>query len=114
MLVVMTGWIWFRAKDTAAAIDMFASIVGLNGSGPISFSTHLVLYPITLGAMAVGAALAVVPRRSATTLLQRILPNDRRMVPAWMIDTPVIAVFFALSVVTIAAGSYSPFLYFRF
>jgi hypothetical protein len=29
-------------------------------------------------------------------------------------DTAAIALFFALSVLSIAAGSYSPFLYFRF
>jgi hypothetical protein len=29
-------------------------------------------------------------------------------------DTGVIALFFTLSVLSVAAGSYSPFLYFRF
>lgn len=114
MLVVMTGWVWFRAKDTNGAIDMFGAIIGVNGWGPMSFSTHLVLYPVTLGAMVIGTILAVSPRGSTATLLRTFFSRERTVAPPWIVDTPVIAAFFVLSIVTIATGSYSPFLYFRF
>jgi len=105
LLVVMTGWVWFRAKGYSRALDMFEGLAGLNGFSGLSFATHVALYPTAVVAMLVGTMLSVVswiPR-------PKLAPA-----PYQAADTLRIAVLFALCVVTIAAGSYSPFLYFRF
>jgi alginate O-acetyltransferase complex protein AlgI len=105
LLVVMTGWVWFRAKGYSRAIEMFEGLIGLNGFSSMNFSTHIVLYPTTVGAMLIGTVLSIVswiPRPKLPPL------------PYYATDTVTIAVLFALSGMTIAAGSYSPFLYFRF
>jgi len=105
LLVVMTGWVWFRAKGYSRAIEMFEGLAGRNGFSELNFATHIALYPTTIAAMLIGAVLSVVswiPRPKLASL------------PYCAADTAIVAIFLALSVVTIAAGSYSPFLYFRF
>jgi D-alanyl-lipoteichoic acid acyltransferase DltB (MBOAT superfamily) len=105
LIVVMIGWIWFRARDLPRAIDMFRALAGVNGFSSLNFSTQIVLSPTTVGALLIGAVLSVVswlPRPKWTPLSY------------YATDTVTIAVLFALCGITIAAGSYSPFLYFRF
>jgi alginate O-acetyltransferase complex protein AlgI len=105
ILAVMTGWVWFRARDYVHAIDMFRAMAGLNGFGPLSITTNLVCYPTSIGAMVIGAILSVsswLPRFSLV------------LVPRWAKDSATTGALFILSVLTVAAGSYSPFLYFRF
>jgi len=102
---VMTGWVWFRAKGFARAIEIFEGLAGLNGFSGLNFATHVVLYPTTVTAMLIGAVLSVVswiPRPQLAPVADQAA------------DSIKIAVLFALCIVTIAAGSYSPFLYFRF
>jgi alginate O-acetyltransferase complex protein AlgI len=114
MLAAMSGWVWFRAKDIDAALSMFASLVGFRGSDAMSFSTHLVLDPVTMGAMIIAFILAVTPEH----FVRRSLNGLTRMVhlrrTTWAADTIMIAAFLILSALSIASGSYSPFLYFRF
>jgi D-alanyl-lipoteichoic acid acyltransferase DltB (MBOAT superfamily) len=111
LLAVMAGWVWFRADDLAQASAFFASLAGLKGWGGLSISTHIVLHPLTMIALLMGALLATV--RFDITGATRLLPGAAHLVYG-LADTGVIALFFALSVLSVAAGAYSPFLYFRF
>jgi hypothetical protein len=62
--------------------------------------------------MAIGIVLATV-RINVSRAFQ--LVTARITKPAYAVaDTIAIAVFLALAVLSVAAGSYSPFLYFRF
>jgi D-alanyl-lipoteichoic acid acyltransferase DltB (MBOAT superfamily) len=112
LLAVMTGWVWFRSPDFARASDMFAGMIGLNGLAPMSVPTHLSLYPTTVGAMAVGALLALdlLPGPAIPPAWLRRLAGT----PVAIVDTAAVGVLFALSCLAVAANSYSPFLYFRF
>ena len=112
LAAVMTGWVWFRARDVDHAVSFFGSLAGAHGVSGVSVTTHLVLHPATVMAMLIGAVLATV-EIDAFRLLQRVASRAAR--PIYVLgDTVAIAVFFALSVLSVAAGSYSPFLYFRF
>ena len=101
-----------RGREDAAAVvadggDALVEqpVSGLNDFSGFSFATHVVLYPTTVMAMLIGAVLSVVswiPRPQLAPVADQAA------------DSIKIAVLFALCVVTIAAGSYSPFLYFRF
>jgi alginate O-acetyltransferase complex protein AlgI len=112
LAAVMTGWVWFRARDADHALSFFASLAGLRGVSDISVAAHLVLHPATVAAMLLGAVLATVEIdiwRAARRVLGRVA------LPACALgDTVAVTLFFALSVLSVAAGSYSPFLYFRF
>jgi len=116
LLAVMSGWVWFRVHDLAQALTFFGSLIGRHDFGALTFETHLVLYPATLGALVLGAVLATA-RVDWSALVRKILARKllRPQGPALpAADTAVTALFFALSVLSVAAGSYSPFLYFRF
>jgi alginate O-acetyltransferase complex protein AlgI len=112
LLAVMTGWVWFRAHDIYHAKGFFGSLVGRHGWTHIDWSTHFVLNPGALAAMTIGGILAlsaIDARRLLELLPQRIGK------PAYATaDTLAIALFFGFSLLSVAAGSYSPFLYFRF
>ena len=112
LLAVMTGWVWFRARDLDHALSFFGSLAGLNGVPGLSTATALVVHPVTIGALLIGAVLATV-RVDVQRVFRLALGRATRMTFA-LGDTAAIALLFALSVLSVAAGSYSPFLYFRF
>ena len=102
---VMGGWVLFRATDLEQAGAMFQALVGLGDRHGLSFGTHLVLRPTTLIALVVGCLIATLPRWIR-------LPATGSLAAA--ADTGLIFGLFALSLLMVAAGTYSPFLYFRF
>jgi len=112
LLAVMTGWVWFRARDVDHALTFFASLLGFHGWGDLGLSTHAVLHPATLAAAFIGIVLATMQVELAQ--LRRLLPMRVAQPVEATVDTVAIAVFFGLAVLNVAAGSYSPFLYFRF
>ena len=112
LLAVMTGWVWFRADDLEQALRFFAGLAGFRGLGSLSVSTHIVLHPLTLVALLIGALLATV-RIDGAYAIRHVPARARRLLYAFA-DTAGTAAFLVLSVLSVAAGSYSPFLYFRF
>ncbi len=106
LLAVMGGWVLFRAADLPGALDYYASLVGLNGVGDISFDMHDALGERTIVTLTIGCALAVLPRwapRLSAPLIVRAAADT-----GW---TFALLVF---SMITVASGAYSPFLYFKF
>jgi len=95
--------VWFRARDFDHALTFFAGLVGHNGTTSLSLPSHLVLYPTTVGALILGAVLALVR-----------LPRRLGGVPWALADTAATAALLTLSVLAVASGAFSPFLYFRF
>ena len=106
LLAVMSGWVWFRARDFDHALAFFAGLAGGTGATALSLPAHLALYPTTLGALAIGAVLALV----RTPGLPRIAGGS------WLAlaDATATTALFVLAVLSVASGAYSPFLYFRF
>jgi D-alanyl-lipoteichoic acid acyltransferase DltB (MBOAT superfamily) len=98
---VMGGWVLFRSRDLSAAKVMYGSLIGQHSIGAMSFDFHLAL---PLGA---GCVLAVLPRG-----VKLLSPGRRMMVvvadSVWTFSLLLVAMVY------VAAGVYSPFLYFRF
>jgi alginate O-acetyltransferase complex protein AlgI len=106
LLAVMGGWVLFRSADLAVAGDYFASLVGINGLGDVSFDMHDALNERAIAMLIIGCGLAVLPRwlpRLSVPLLLRAVADA-----GW---TFALLVF---SMITVASGAYSPFLYFKF
>src|SRR5271165_2010008 len=106
LLAVMGGWVLFRAADLPTAFDYAASLIGRNGVGDISFDMHDALNERVLATLIIGSALAVLlrwlPRMSAPLILRAVA------------DTGWTFALLIFSMITIASGAYSPFLYFKF
>jgi alginate O-acetyltransferase complex protein AlgI len=92
--------------DLSGAIGYFASLFGWDGVSEISFDMHDALNDRAIMTLVIGCALAVAPRWPA-----------KWSAPFFVRAPADIALTFALlifSMITVAAGAYSPFLYFRF
>jgi alginate O-acetyltransferase complex protein AlgI len=118
VLVVMLGWVLFRAPDFAVAGSVYRGLIGLNGIARISFDLHLALDPLALSALGVAAVLAFVPQwPSAVPLLRPrgggVLTRGGAVAIA-AVDTGIVLFLLLLAMTAVAAGTYSPFLYFRF
>jgi alginate O-acetyltransferase complex protein AlgI len=106
LLAAMGGWVLFRSADLPTAYDYFRSLVGLNGAGDFSFDMHDALSDRAVTMLVIGAFLAVAPR-----WLPRVsapLPVRAASDFVWTFALLII------SMITVAAGAYSPFLYFKF
>jgi alginate O-acetyltransferase complex protein AlgI len=106
LIAVMGGWVLFRAADLSTALDYAASLVGLNGVSDISFDMHDALNERALVTLVIGCLLAVLPRwlplLSAPMILRAVA------------DTGWTFALLIFSMITVASGAYSPFLYFKF
>src|SRR6201995_561748 len=106
LLAVMGGWVLFRSTDLPEAIGYYASLFGRNGLSEVSLDMHDALNDRAIMTLVIGCVLAVAPRWPA------------KWAPPFLVRASAdVAVTFALlifSMITVAAGAYSPFLYFRF
>ncbi|MFP4384079.1 MAG: MBOAT family O-acyltransferase [Spirochaetia bacterium] len=109
MLLVIIGWVMFRAGSLAVAGKMYAGMIGLNGVG----LRNRVTWQLD------GFSLAVL---SATFVLMFLMPwireqlrtsGEHRRKYAVAVQYGVIPLFL-LSILKVIADSYSPFLYYQF
>ena len=101
------GWVLFRADSMTQAGDYFAALFGFSGEGRVPFSVSYFLTRKTLLTLGV-ALLASTPLFQMGRIRLAGLPG---MVLAR--DVVLLAILF-LSVLSIASGTYNPFIYFRF
>ena len=112
LLAVMTGWVWFRARGFDHAVMFFGSLAGVNGWRGLSMTTSIVMHPATFAALATSTVLATVRIDAARSF--RLVPARLAGLAYAVTDMAALVLFLGLSLLNIAAGSYSPFLYFRF
>jgi alginate O-acetyltransferase complex protein AlgI len=106
MGVVIFGWVLFRAADLASAAAMYRGMLGLNHDAQEGFEVHAAWQPIVIVALLMGGLFATLPRwLSSPPKFQ----TPRRVADAiWTFG------ILLLAIVWVGAGSFSPFLYFRF
>jgi len=135
-LVVMFGWVLFRAPSLAGALDVWRGMVGLNGAGEMGPALAAALQPAEAAILGLGAVLALDPlgrrnrHRALTTEvddakgLETLAPKtlaalDGPKVRSAGLLRPLAdwggtAAMLGLSVLQVSGGAFSPFLYFRF
>ena len=105
LLAVLGGWVLFRSADLTSAVGYYASLIGANGVGEISFDMHDALNERAIATLIIGSILAVAPRWLPRWQAPMLLRASA--------DVTVTFALLVLSMITVAAGAYSPFLYFR-
>ncbi len=112
LLVVMTGWVFFRAADLSQALGYLAAMSGLRRGDPASWHVDLFLDR----ALAIAIVAGIV---GSAPWLRRALAwyhaKERR--GAWALEASALvglAAIVFLSSLELAGGSYNPFIYFRF
>jgi alginate O-acetyltransferase complex protein AlgI len=110
LLMVMLGWVFFRADSVPHALSYLGAMAGLGGAGAAVHPWQGDVSASSATALAVGALIATVrlapdmPARAARALGRLRLP----------LQTLALAAALLLCVLNMAAGTYNPFIYFRF
>ena len=107
-VVVVLGWVLFRSPSFAAAASVWRGMAGLNGVAADLGPDLTRAWSRGLGLlMAAALALSIVRLRWPRA------PLALAPVGAWAQGAAVVT-FLALCILAVAAGGYSPFLYYRF
>jgi alginate O-acetyltransferase complex protein AlgI len=104
----MVGWVFFRAETLPGTIAFLASMAGLTAAVPTPYSVGWYLTPelwIALVAGAIGSA-PWVPALAARL--------DDRQPGLALLNTAALMALLVLSIMSMAARTYNPFIYFRF
>lgn len=118
LLVVMVGWVFFRAGSLTEAVQMLTAMAGLSSATTPAYDAIWFVTPDVAFALAAG----VVGATPVAPHLARWLAadGDARTVPAWLPGSAsagvvvLLSALFVVSVLLSAAGTYSPFIYFSF
>jgi alginate O-acetyltransferase complex protein AlgI len=107
-LVVVLGWVLFRAANAGDAGDIYASMFSFD-FGALPAAIDQALGPEAQLALALGVASALLPR---DFVLGRVV--EGRWAGAPLAARLAIVVVVPFAAIAVAAGSFSPFLYFQF
>ncbi len=110
LLVVMVGWVLFRADSFSQASAYLAALCGFGAPHRMGIPTHRLLHIDVLLAMVAGVALAG-PRvaRWGTWLDERLSLGPYRVAGIMALMMLLFA-----AAISLASGTYNPFIYFRF
>lgn len=103
LLVVMVGWVFFRADTFWGAVQYLKAMVGMNGLGSIN--------PLALSNYLIGIILI------AAVASAPVLPKIKNYFHGWKKDVAqclVLSLLFVLCSAFLAGNEYNPFIYFRF
>lgn len=122
LVVVMVGWVFFRAADLPAALDYLAVMLDPRAFGPLSLALQHLLDTEVLLAFAAGLVFAFPILQAAMTRLQAPrsdapspnLPAHLDTRSAHVVPTPVLAAGLVISIAVLVNSTLNPFLYFRF
>jgi alginate O-acetyltransferase complex protein AlgI len=109
LLVVIIGWVFFRAETLPGAIAFLQAMAGLTTSAPTPYTVAWYLTPelsLALVAGAIGSAPWV------PALAARIEKGNSWSLP--LLNTAALMALLVLSIMSMAARTYNPFIYFRF
>lgn len=107
LLLVMLGWVWFRAPDVDSALSYFGALAGASAN-PSGHPWQAEIASLELTAIAIGLAAALLPTGQAPGGLVRRYSHGH-----WRY-LPLAAASVTLCACALASGTYNPFLYFRF
>ena len=105
----MIGWVFFRAETLPQAIGFLQSMAGLTAAAPTVYTVAWYLTPelwLALVAGAIGSAPWV------PALAARIDDGKSWSMP--LLNTAALMALLLLSIMSMAARTYNPFIYFRF
>ena len=114
LLVVLLGWVFFRADNLGQALLFLRAMVGGSGLSTPGYPVALYATPAVLIAGLFGALLSFPVPALAARAFDTRAPQH---LPAWLTRTLAVVltlVLFGLSAASLATHTYNPFIYFRF
>ena len=113
MLVVIIGWVFFRAETLPGSIAFLKAMAGLSAAAPTPYTVQWYLTPELWLALAAGAIGSTPWVPSLSRRLSRVEPPHFDWRVSLLSTTALVALLVA-SIMSMAARTYNPFIYFRF
>ena len=110
MLIVVLGWVVFRATSLSTAIDMFRGMVGIHGLGSLESAAGLGLFEL----LVLVAAGLIVYRTPLLGIDAERLRRWRAAPRVPLYSSALVGLVFLLAITRLTTQSFSPFLYFQF
>jgi alginate O-acetyltransferase complex protein AlgI len=118
LLVVMVGWVFFRADTLTGALAFLGAMAGLSPALPTPYPVAWYLTPELWLALLAGTigSMPVIPALAGRIERERIADSRPRLALslADALGTAALAALLVASVMQMAARTYNPFIYFRF
>ena len=114
LAVVMGGWVLFRCDTLAHARDYYAALLGIAGGDSSRQPLAPYLDRLVLATLAIATAFATPLARTIGAWRDRMSDRSLRGAIVAVADLSWLALVLAASAATLAAGTYNPFIYFRF
>ncbi|MEJ2109697.1 MAG: MBOAT family O-acyltransferase [Acidobacteriota bacterium] len=127
LLFVMVAWVFFRLETLSGALIYVGVMLGI-GEGKVSSYLTFDLFTLEQRLIFIAALFSCVSwrpaadwaRSLAVRMITRFKEPSRLACPAWLftggqiLDVAILMSILILSIMHIAAGTYNPFIYFRF
>lgn len=117
LMIVLLGWVIFRAPGLSGAGQFYAGMIGLNGFGlPPDVALQITRESLVIMALAV-VVCAIEPMAKQTVERRYYVvagPDGLLAATDTLAPAVITSLLFALSVMRLAEQSFSPFLYFQF
>ena len=110
LLVVLVGWVLFRSADLGGAVAYLGRMAGLNGSEPVAYSLPYFVSKSVVGTFALGILFSMPAHRVLQRYWQQ-LPSRNLQTIGYVAG---LFSLFLLALMSLAANTYNPFIYFRF
>jgi alginate O-acetyltransferase complex protein AlgI len=117
LLLVMVGWVFFRSESLSQAIQYLGSMIGITDADGVKYFTLLYFDLKTLFNLIMGCILATPIAGWVALRLQKsvISPQFNHLQPVLYGGYYSLLVsLFMISAASLAAGTYNPFIYYRF
>jgi alginate O-acetyltransferase complex protein AlgI len=113
MLVVIIGWVFFRAETLPGSIAFLKAMAGLSAASPTPYTVQWYLTPELWLALAAGAIGSTPWVPTLARRLSRLGPPHFDW-PVSLLSTTALVALLLASIMSMAARTYNPFIYFRF
>jgi alginate O-acetyltransferase complex protein AlgI len=115
VVVVLVSWVFFRASDLSEALGILRALVGLSSATQPAPGIGMFVDREVILAALLGVVAAAPVAKGLARLSDGLAAKTRPL--GWVLNAGQVGVLLAVfgySVMLAAAGSYSPFIYFRF
>jgi alginate O-acetyltransferase complex protein AlgI len=112
-VLIMFGWVFFRAETLPAALAYFRALFGWAGPSPVP-ALGALLDPRAIAVLVVAALASFLPALRIGRLDLDSLSFETLGLGGWIGAGALALVLLVLSSMSLAAGGFNPFIYFRF
>src|SRR5690349_9030427 len=114
LAVVACAWVLFRCDTVTHAIDYYAALAGLSDADPMLHPLARYADGLLMTTLLVAVVFAMPIGRRVSYWLDDAMERSRKAIVAMTAEGAWLVLVFVASAATLAAGTYNPFIYFRF